>query len=239
MHDPRETHLVAAKRILRYLQGTLHLGLIIPRAAPSQLVVYTDADWVGCPDTCRSTSGYAVFLGGSLVLWSSKCQPIVSRSSAEAEYHAVAIGVAEVSWLRQLLQELHHLLQTASLVYYDNVSAVYLSSNPIQHQHTKHVEIDLHFVRERVALGVVHVLHVPTTSQFTDVFTKGLPSSVFAAFRSSLNVLPIDVSTAGGVRLVIYYPRLYLLYCSTVFALLLSPLGSLFSPIYVNLLYSD
>jgi hypothetical protein len=201
MHDPRKTHLVAAKRILRYLQGTLNLGLVIPRTAPSQLVVYMDADWAGCPDTRRSTSGYAVFLGGSLVSWSSKRQPTVSRSSAEAEYRVVANGVAEVSWLRQLLQELYHPLQSASLVYCDNVSAVYLSSNPIQHQPTKHVEIDLHFFRERVALGVVRVLHVPTTSQFADVFTKGLPSSVFAAFRSSLNVLSSDVQTAGGVRL--------------------------------------
>jgi hypothetical protein len=198
MHDPREGHLVAAKRILRYLQGTLSLGLVIPRSAPTQLVVYTDADWAGCPDTRRSTSGYAVFLGGSLVSWSSKRQPTVSRSSAEAEYRAVANGVAEVSWLRQLLQELHHPISSASLVYCDNVSAVYLSTNPIQHQRTKHVEIDLHFVRERVALGAVRVLHVPTTSQFADVFTKGLPSAIFMDFRSSLNVRSTDVPTAGG-----------------------------------------
>ena len=198
MHDPREAHLVAAKWILRYLQGTLDFGLVIPRSAPTQLVVYTDADWAGCPDTRRSTSGYAVFLGGSLISWSSKRQPTVSRSSAEAEYRAVANGVAEASWLRQLLQELHHPLASASLVYCDNVSAVYLSTNPVQHQRTKHVEIDLHFVRERVALGAVRVLHVPTTSQFADVFTKGLPSSVFMDFRSSLNVRPNNVPTAGG-----------------------------------------
>ena len=79
--------------------------------------------------------------------------------------------------------------------------AVYLSTNPVQHQHTKHVEIDLHFVREKVAIGVVRVLHVPTTSQYADVFTKGLPSSVFTEFRSSLNVRCIDVPTAGGVRI--------------------------------------
>jgi len=198
MHDPREAHLVAAKRILRYLQGTLDFGLVIPCSALTQLVVYTDADWAGCPDTRRSTSGYAVFLGGSLISWSSKRQPTVSCSSAEAEYRAVANGVAEASWLRQLLQELHHPLASASLVYCDNVSAVYLSTNPVQHQRTKHVEIDLHFVRERVALGAVRVLHVPTTSQFADIFTKGLPSSVFMDFRSSLNVRPNNVPTAGG-----------------------------------------
>ena len=113
---------------------------------------------------------------------------MVSRSSAEAEYRAVANGVAEASWLRQLLLELHQPLHRRTLVYCDNVSAVYLSTNPIQHQCTKHVEIDLHFVRERVAVGDVRVLHVPTTSQFANIFTKGLPSSVFGEFRSSLNI---------------------------------------------------
>jgi hypothetical protein len=198
MHAPCEAHLVAAKRILRYLQGTLGHGLVIPRTAPTQLRVYTDADWAGCPDTRRSTSGYAVFLGDSLISWSSKRQPTVSRSSAEAEYRAVANGVAEVTWLRQLLKEIHHPLDSACLVYCDNVSAIYLSSNPVQHQRTKHVEIDLHFVRERVAMGAVRVLHVPTTSQFADVFTKGLPSSVFMDFRSSLNVRSTDAPPAGG-----------------------------------------
>lgn len=185
MHDPRELHLVSAKRILRYLQGTLGHGLVIPRTAPSELVVYTDADWAGCPDTRRSTSGYAVFLGASLVSWSSKRQHTVSRSSAEAEYRTVANGVAEACWLRQLLLELRRRLTRATVVYCDNVSAVYLSTNPVQHQCTKHVEIDLHFVRECVALGDVRVLHVPTTSQFAEVFTKGLPTSVFSEFRSS------------------------------------------------------
>ena len=77
-------------------------------------------------------------------------------------------------------------------------STVYMSSNPVQHQRTKHIEIDLHFVRERVALGAVRVLHVPTTSQFADIFTKGLSSSVFTEFRSSLNVRKHGAVTAGG-----------------------------------------
>ncbi|WVZ73798.1 hypothetical protein U9M48_022069 [Paspalum notatum var. saurae] len=107
---------------------------------------------------------------------------------AEAEYRAVANSVAEASWLRQLLAELHTPLAKSTLVYCDNASGVYLSTNPIQHQRTKHVEIDLHFVRDRVTIGEVRVLHVPTTSQFADIFTKGLPSSIFSEFRSSINI---------------------------------------------------
>ncbi|XP_021321347.1 uncharacterized protein LOC110437281 [Sorghum bicolor] len=130
MHDPREPHLTALKCLLRYLRGTVDYGLLLHRSPSSELVVYIDADWAGCPDTRRSTSGYAVFLGGNLVSWSSKRQLVVSRSSAEAEYRAVANGVAEASWLRQLLAELHSPLSRSTLVYYDNVSVVYLSTNP-------------------------------------------------------------------------------------------------------------
>jgi hypothetical protein len=180
MHDPRESHLTAMKRILRYLRGTPDYGLLLCRSRPTDLAVYTDADWAGCPDIRRSTSGYAVFLGDNLVSWSAKRQTVVSRSSAEAEYRAVANGVAEATWLRQLLLELQAPPSRCTLVY--------LSNNPVQHQRTKHVEIDLHFVREKVVIGQIRVLHVPMTSQFTDVFTKGLPSSVFEEFRSSLNI---------------------------------------------------
>ena len=100
----------------------------------------------------------------------------------------MANSVAEASWLRQLLLELHQPLHRSTLIYCDNVSDMYLSTNPVQHQRMKHVEIDLHFVRERVAVGDIRVLHVPTTSQFANIFTKGLPSSVFGEFRSSLNI---------------------------------------------------
>jgi hypothetical protein len=173
MHDPREPHLTAMKRILRYLRGTLDFGLLLRRSSTTELRVYTNVDWAGCPDMRRSTSSYVMF---------------VSRSNAEAEYRAVVNDVAEAAWLRQLLQELHSLLAMSTLVFCDNVSAVYLSTNPVQHQHMKHVEIDLHFVCKRVACGDVRVLHVPTASQFADVFTKGLPTMMFPGFRSSLNI---------------------------------------------------
>jgi hypothetical protein len=132
MHDPRESHLTAMKRILRYLRGTPDYGLLC-RSSSTDLVVYIDADWAGFPDTRRSTSGYAVFLGDNLVSWSAKRQAVVSRSSAQVEYRAVANGVAEATWLRQLLLELQAPPSRCTLVYCDNISAVYLSNNPVQH----------------------------------------------------------------------------------------------------------
>jgi hypothetical protein len=198
MHDPREPHFQLIKRILRYVKGTAHLGLQFYTGSSSGLVAYSDADWAGCPDTRKSTSGFCVFFGSNLVSWSSKRQQTVSRSSAEAEYHAVANCVAESVWLRQLLLELHHPATKATVVYCDNISATYMSTNPVQHQRTKHIEIDLHFVRDRVALGEARVVHIPTSSQFADIFTKGLPTTVFQDFRSSLNIVPSHVLTAGG-----------------------------------------
>nr|GEX30231.1 ribonuclease H-like domain-containing protein [Tanacetum cinerariifolium] len=121
----------------------------------ADLVVYSDADWAECPTTRRSTLGYCVFLGDNLLSCSSKRQPMISRSSVEAEYRGVANVVAET---------------------------FYLSCNPVQHQHTKRIEIDIHFVRGLVAAGQVRVLHVPSRYQFDDIFTKGLPSALFEEF---------------------------------------------------------
>src|SRR4051812_28857804 len=198
MHDPREPHYNHVKRILRYLKGTLDHGLRINSSSPTSLTAYSDADWAGCPDTRRSTSGYCVYLSDNLVSWSSKRQVTVSRSSAEAEYRSVAHAVAESIWLRQLLAELHRPIERATIVYCDNVSAVYMAANPVHHRRTKHIEIDIHFVREKVALGEVRVLHVPTTAQFADIFTKGLATALFSDIRSSLNIVAPDVETAGG-----------------------------------------
>ena len=210
MHAPRDAHWTAVKRILRYIRGTLDLGLSLQASSSLDMTAYSDADWAGCPDTRRSTSGYCVYLGPSLISWSSKRLPVVSRSSAEAEYRAVANVVAECSWLRQLLHELLSPVDKATIVSCDNVSAVYLSANPVHHRRTKHIEIDIHFVREQVALGHIRVLHVPTSQQFADIMTKGLPTASFEDFRSSLCVGRPDASTAGGVEICILH--VYFLY---------------------------
>ncbi|GJX29982.1 ribonuclease H-like domain-containing protein [Tanacetum coccineum] len=115
MHDPREPHFLALKRILRYVWGTLDYGLQLLSSSTSSLVAYSDADWAGCPTTRRSTSGYCVFLGNNLLSWSVKRQPTLSRSSVEAEYRGVANAVAETCWLRNLLRELHTPLSSATL----------------------------------------------------------------------------------------------------------------------------
>ncbi|XP_035845135.1 uncharacterized mitochondrial protein AtMg00810-like [Helianthus annuus] len=197
MHAPRIDHWNALKRIIRYLKGTVTYGLTLGHSSAPSLLAYTDADWAGCPDTRRSTSSYCIYFGDNLISWSSKRQSTVSRSSAEAEYRGVANVVAELCWLRNLLLELHHPLTRATLVYCDNVSAIYLSGNPVQHQRTKHIELDIHFVREQVQRGQVRILHVPSRYQIADIFTKGLPRNLFENFRSSLRIRSPPASTAG------------------------------------------
>ncbi|GJU50209.1 ribonuclease H-like domain-containing protein [Tanacetum coccineum] len=175
MHDLQEPHFLDLKRILRYVCGTLDYVLQLFSSSTIDLVAYSDADWAGCPTTRRSTLGYCVFLGNNLLSWSSKRQPTLSRSNAKAEYHGVANAVVETCWLLNLLRELHTLLSFATLVYCDNVNAVYLSCN------------------------LVRVLHVPSCYQFVDIFTKGLPSALFEEFWSSLSVWHPPAPTAGGV----------------------------------------
>ncbi|GKC85153.1 ribonuclease H-like domain-containing protein [Tanacetum coccineum] len=178
-------------------QGTLDYGLQLFSSSTMHLVAYSDTDWAGFPTTRRLTSGYCVFLGNNLLSWSAKRQPTLSRSSAEAEYRGVANAVAETCWLRNLLRELHTPLSSATHIYYDNVSAVYLSCNPVQHQRTKHIEIDIHFVRDLVVAGQVRAFHVSSRYQFADIFTKGLSSSLFEEFCSSLSVRCPPSQTAG------------------------------------------
>ncbi|GKB57549.1 ribonuclease H-like domain-containing protein [Tanacetum coccineum] len=153
----------------------------------------------GCPITRQSTSGYYVFLGDNLLSWYAKRHVTLSRYSAQAEYWGVANVIAEIAWICNLLRELHTPLFTTTLVYCDNVSAVYMSANSVQHQRTKHNEIDIHFVCDFVASGQVRVLHVPLRFKYADIFTKGLPTALFLEFQSSLNVRRPAAQTVGSI----------------------------------------
>ena len=162
MHDPRVEHMASLHGILRYVQDTIDHGLQLYKSPASSLLSYTDADWGGCPDTRRSTFGFYVFLGDKLISWSAERQPTVSKSSAEVKYRGVANVVFETFWIRNLLLELHCPITTATIFYFDNVNVVYLSGNLVYDQRTKHIEMDIHFVREKVQCGDVRVLHVPS-----------------------------------------------------------------------------
>lgn len=174
MHDPRDGHLEAAQRILRYLKGTPGKGLWFKSNGHLNVDGYCDADWASCLDDRRSTSGYCVFVGGNLVSWRSKKQSVVSKSTAEAEYRALSQGLSEMLWVRNLLSELKVLRQESLKVWCDNMSAINIANNPVQHDRTKHVEIDRFFIKEKIDAGIVSLAYVRSGQQVADCLTKGL-----------------------------------------------------------------
>ncbi|KAL5577180.1 hypothetical protein UlMin_018879 [Ulmus minor] len=189
MHKPTEVHWKAVKRILRYLAGTINHGICFNATPNTTLTAFTDADYASSPDDRRSTGGFCVYLGDNLVSWSCSKQKVVSRSSTESEYRAVANTVAELIWLISLLSELHITSSSLPMVYCDNLSATYLTANPILHARTKHVEVDHHFIREKVQENILGVEHVPAEEQIADIFTKPLSSQLFTSFKIKLNQL--------------------------------------------------
>jgi histone deacetylase 1/2 len=188
LHRPTTVHWSAVKRILRYLRHTLGMGLRI-RKSPSTLVsAFSDADWAGCSDDRRSTGGFAVFLGSNLISWNARKQATVSRSSTEAEYKSLANATAEVMWVQTVLKELGVRGPKFARLWCDNLGATYLSANPVFHARTKHIEVDFHFVRERVAQGLLQIRFISTKDQVADGFTKPIPVRQLEEFRRNLNL---------------------------------------------------
>lgn len=198
MHSPTQSHFASVKRILRYVKGTLHQGLCF---TPSSLFMtaFCDADWAGNQFDRRSTSGFCVFLGDNIISWSAKKQHTVARSSTEAEYRALAQTTAELMWLQQLLKDLCVSLDGVPVIFCDNLSAIALASNPIFHARTKHIEVDYHFIREKVLAKQVCVQHVSSEAQTADVFTKPLSVARFQHLTSKLMVKPLPLSLRGAV----------------------------------------
>lgn len=185
--SPHMDHMLAVKRILRYLKGSLDLGLFFrPSVGTLSLHTYSDADWAGCPDTRRSTAGYCVFLGPNLISWTAKKQQTVSRSSAESEYRALAHVCAETVWIAHLFSDIRLPLHRHIALYCDNLSTTYMASNPVFHARTKHIKLDYHFIHERVVSGSHIVRFVPSVDQTADIFTKGLHKLWFQHLRSKL-----------------------------------------------------
>ncbi|WVZ80284.1 LOW QUALITY PROTEIN: hypothetical protein U9M48_027775 [Paspalum notatum var. saurae] len=182
--DPKESHLTAVKRILRYLKHTPSIGLWYPKGASFELLGYTDSYFAECRVERKSTSGGCYLLGRSLVSWSFKKQNCVSLSTAEAEYIAVGSSCAQLLYMKQTLKDYVVELTRIPLLC-DNESAIKLSNNPVQHSRTKHIDIRHHFIRDHVARGDILLQN----EQLADIFTKPLDESNFGRLRSELNVL--------------------------------------------------
>uniref|UniRef100_A0A2N9FBM1 Integrase catalytic domain-containing protein n=1 Tax=Fagus sylvatica TaxID=28930 RepID=A0A2N9FBM1_FAGSY len=191
MTNPRVPHMNAVIRILKYLKNAPGRGLFYRSSGHLRIEGYTDADWTGSPSDRKSTTGYCTFIGGNLVTWRSKKQSVVARSSAEAEYRAMAHTTCELTWLRTVLQEFGLLTQDPTPLYCDNQAAIHIASNPVFHERTKHIEVDCHFVRSKVESKDIITPFVPSGSQLADIFTKALPKNAIDSICSKLGVIDI------------------------------------------------
>jgi len=158
-----------------------------PIASGLHIQGYSDADWAWCKDTRRSISGHCFFLGQSLISWRTKKEPIVSRSSSEAEYKAMTSSTCELQWLFYLLWDLHVQYVKLPILYCDDQSVMHIAANPVFHERTKHLEIDCHIVREKLQAYLFKLLPVTTHDQlaFLFFFTKSLFPQPFNLLLSS------------------------------------------------------
>ena len=190
MQEPTDIHLNACRKVLRYLKGTLNYGLFYAYDDNLTPKGYCDADWASSPYDRRSTSGFVFMLGGKTISWSSKKQPTVALSSTEAEYKALSHATCEVVWLNKLLSDLqvHH---DRFVLLCDNMSSIYLAKNPKFHARSKHIEVQYHFVREKVLSKEVDIMHINTEWQVANIFTKLMDTIKLRRFISIMNLKEI------------------------------------------------
>ncbi|CAM8889721.1 unnamed protein product [Rhodiola kirilowii] len=202
MHEPREEHLKAAHKVLRYLKLAPAQGLLYPANQHLVLKAYYDADWGACPITIKSVTGYSVLLGNCLISWKTKKQSVVSRSSAEAEYRAMAQVSCELVWLTRLLADFRVTVPLPIALHYDNNAALHIARNPVFHERTKHVKLDCHVVRQHVSSGFLAPAYVSSAAQLADLFTRPLPGEVITNLCSKLNVSNFlhTLSLRGGIE---------------------------------------
>ncbi|KAJ9546944.1 hypothetical protein OSB04_019487 [Centaurea solstitialis] len=186
--NPKDSHLAAVKRILRYLKGTPEMGLWYLKDSGFELISFTDSDYGGCKLGRKSTSGSCQFLGDKLVSWTSKKQNCVSTSTAEAEYVATASCCSQVLWMKTQLLDYGYKLKRVS-IYCDSESAIAITSNPVQHSKTKHIDIRYHFIKDNVEKDNIEMFFVQTDYQLADLFAKPLDEKRFNFLVSKLGML--------------------------------------------------
>lgn len=188
MEEPTEQHMLAAKRILRYVQGTIEFGIQYKRGEGEELLGYVDSDYAGDEDDRRSTSGYAFMLGNGAISWASKKQSIVTLSTTEAEFVAAASGACQAVWLRNMLEEIGFIQGVKTVLFCDNSSTIKLSRNPVLHGRSKHIHVRYHFLRELVNDGVIELEYCHTEEQLSDIMTKAVMLEVFEKLRKELGL---------------------------------------------------
>lgn len=190
MQKPTTVHMQAAKRLLRYLAGNPKQGILLATTAAAELQAYCDSDWASCPITRRSTTGYCIFFGSSPVSWKTKKQSVVARSSAEADYRAMALTTCEVTWLSALLKNLGIKQLPPTILHCDNKAALSIAANPVLHEKTKHVELDCHYIRDQIRCGKIKIVHVPSSEQIADIMTKALSVKLHLHHLDKLGASP-------------------------------------------------
>ncbi|KAG6520057.1 hypothetical protein ZIOFF_017087 [Zingiber officinale] len=188
MHEPSKLHYAAAKRILRYLQGTRKLGIKYVKEKENKLVGYTDSDWAGSLDDRKSTSGYIFCLGSKIISWVSKKQKTVSLSSAEAEYIAATDAACEAVWLRRILSDVEQKQEAPTTIFCDNNSTIAMTKNPVFHARTKHIELRHHFIRDLVSDKKIQLKFINTNEQLADDFTKAVSSGKIEQLRNHVRI---------------------------------------------------
>ncbi|KAM7498207.1 hypothetical protein LguiA_022621 [Lonicera macranthoides] len=195
MQSPRSSHLDAAYRVLCYIKGSTGKGIILSSYNNLSLSGYCDSDWGGCPDTRRSTTGYCTFLGTSPISWKYKKQHTISRSSVEVEYRAMASLTCELQWLTSILHDFWVPSSHPIPLHCDNQAALHIVNNPVFHERTKHIEIDCHFIREKIQSKLISPCYVSSGSQIADLFTKPLSKDFFHRLIRKLGVIDIHNPT--------------------------------------------
>ncbi|XP_048227206.1 secreted RxLR effector protein 161-like [Ricinus communis] len=188
MANPTELHLMVAKRILRYLKGTIGFGVFYKHRGYKSPVGYTDSDYAGDVEDRKSTSGYVFMLGAGAVAWSSRKQPIVTLSTTEVEFVAAAACASQAIWMKRIFEKLSQEESKCTTIYCDNSSKIKLSKNPVLHGRSKHIDVRFHFLPDLTKDGIVELVHCGTQNQLVDLMTKPLTVVVFQKFRSQLGV---------------------------------------------------
>ncbi|KAK6160534.1 hypothetical protein DH2020_003915 [Rehmannia glutinosa] len=188
---PKESHMTAAKRILRYLKGFQEVGLWYPKEGGFKLIGYSDSNYAGCRVDRKSTSGTCQMLGNRLVSWFSKKKNSIATSTVEAEYIAAGSCCKQVLWMRQQLRD-YDVEEKEILILCDNTSAIAITQNPVFHSRTKHIDVRYHFIRDHIEEKDITLEYISTDKQLADIFTKPLCESRFEELKHDLGLIELS-----------------------------------------------